>query len=129
MDSAGVIEFERRRPAALRFIERVLASLDQLFICDVVVAEVYSGRMRGTGPDVDQLLDSCTYVETTFAIAQAAGEYRYALARRGIQVSATDAIVAAAARSVGAVLVTENTRDFPMEDITVLTLAAATVHR
>ena len=129
IDTASVIEVERRRPGSADFLARVYSGGDEFFVCDIVVVEFYSGRLRGHRPAIDQLLDSCTYVETTFAIAQAAGAYRYAFARRGIQISATDAIVAAAARSVGAVLVTENTRDFPMEDITVLTLAAATGHR
>ncbi|MFN0148314.1 MAG: PIN domain-containing protein [Dehalococcoidia bacterium] len=128
IDTAAVIDVERRRPGHAAFIARVFSGDDEFFVCDIVVTEFYSGRERGSRPVIDKLLDSCTYVETTFAVARAAGAYRYSLARRGIQVSATDAIVAGAARSVGAILVTENVRDFPMHDLTVLTLAQATAH-
>jgi predicted nucleic acid-binding protein len=55
-------------------------------------------------------------------VARRAGKYRYDLARRGVQISATDALIAAVARDRAAVLVTRNVRDFPMADIHVLSL-------
>ncbi len=97
VDTASVIEIERRRPDGLEFLRRIEGGNDELATCDVVVAEYYSGRTRGERPAIDNLLDSCAYVATTFAIAARAGNLRDSLARRGVQISMTDALIAAAA--------------------------------
>lgn len=47
---------------------------------------------------------------------------RYDFDRKGIILSTTDAMVAAVVKERGAVLVTNNVKDYPMEEIEVLPL-------
>jgi predicted nucleic acid-binding protein len=51
-----------------------------------------------------------------------AGIARYAFARRGQQIHTPDALIAAVAGTHGAILITENPKDFPMADITLMSL-------
>lgn len=48
-----------------------------------------------------------------------AGRYQAEFDRRGRTIHTADALVAGTARAHGAILATDNVRDFPMEDITV----------
>lgn len=51
-----------------------------------------------------------------------AGMDWYDLARRGIQVSTQDALIAAVARARDAAIITDNVRDFPQGDVPAISL-------
>jgi predicted nucleic acid-binding protein len=55
----------------------------------------------------------------TGVAARRAGSYRHAFARRGVQLTTADTLIAAVARTARATLVTRNRKDFPMNDILV----------
>jgi predicted nucleic acid-binding protein len=55
----------------------------------------------------------------TSAAALRAGTYRFDFKRRGQTLATADALIAAMAREYEAVLLTENPRHFPMDDIEV----------
>jgi predicted nucleic acid-binding protein len=63
------------------------------------------------------LLNRLRYVETTREAAMRAGRYQAEFERRGRTVHTADALVAGTARAHGAILLTDNVRDFPMTDI------------
>jgi predicted nucleic acid-binding protein len=87
------------------------------------VAEYYSGARRGEDRMVDIFLDSIPWLPVTPLVAMTAATYRYSFARRGIQLSLGDALIAATARAHGAALVTRNPRGYPMDDIRVVSPA------
>jgi predicted nucleic acid-binding protein len=63
-----------------------------------------------------------TYWRVSLVAAAATGEDRYDVARRGQAIQTPDALIAAVARAHGAILVTEKTKDFPIADITLMSL-------
>lgn len=65
------------------------------------------------------------FLPTSPAIAQQAGTWRYDFARRGLQLSTTDTLVAATAHAHGATIVTGNASDYPMSEIALLLLERA----
>ncbi len=123
-DTTFHVDVERKQDHALWFLDRVRRDGDELATCLVVVTEYYSGRLPGNRPDMDSLIEGLRYLEMDRAIAMGAAEYRFRFARRGIQLRIPDALIAALARAVGAVVVTENLRDFPMPDVQVVSTAA-----
>ena len=94
---------------------------DELGVCAVIVAEVESGLLTENRANWERFLtESLLFWTVSLAGAQRAGQERFAYARRGIQLSAAGALIAAVAREVGAVLVTDNAEDFPQPDLQVV---------
>lgn len=93
-----------------------------LGVCCVNVAELYSAIAEADREKTAELMDALSYFEVGRDAARLAGQYRYAFARSGIQLSAADAIVAATAVHHGATLATGNTAHYPMEDISLVAL-------
>lgn len=54
------------------------------------------------------------FLASTAAIAQQAGDWRYDFARRGVQLTTTDCLIAATAHAHHATVVTGNAKDYPM---------------
>ncbi|MHB8578104.1 MAG: PIN domain-containing protein [Dehalococcoidia bacterium] len=60
------------------------------------------------------------FLQTTPEAAELAGDWRYRHRQQGIQISTTDALIAATAFVHRAHVVTANPRDYPMPEITVV---------
>jgi predicted nucleic acid-binding protein len=59
------------------------------------------------------------FLETTREAAVRAGRYQADFARRGRTIHTADALIAGTARAHGAILLTDDVRDFPMRDVEV----------
>lgn len=91
----------------------------QLKTACVPLAEVESGLQPGERARAAALFRSLGYLETTKEASLRAGRYQAEWRRRGVTLHTPDALVAGTARAHGAVLVTDNDRDFPMRDVRV----------
>ncbi len=125
LDTKVLIDFVKGRSAADSAIVRLLDRGAILASCSVTVAEFYSGEIAGRQPVWDRFIAGLEFWTNTFEDAVEAGNYRREFSGRGIQLSVTDTLVAATARSRGATLLTEDLKDFPMTDIRVMSLAEA----
>ncbi len=123
IDTDVLIDVTKGREPALSWVAGALARRSILCSCAITIAEYFAGQPRGDYPARDAFIDSLLYLETPHEVAEAAGDYRRSFARRGIQLSTQDVIVAATARHHEAALVTRNRKDFPMEDVRVMSLA------
>jgi tRNA(fMet)-specific endonuclease VapC len=83
----------------------------------VNVAEVDHGIRPKERKAADALLTRLRFLETTREAATRAGRYQAEFERRGVTIHTADALVAGTARAHGAILLTDNLRDFPMRDI------------
>lgn len=121
LDSTELIDFERRKPETRAAI-REFGQHYVLGSCPITVAELYAGRSRGSDPALDAFLDSLEYWDITYDDAIRAGQYRWQFARQGTQLSTTDTLIAAVAARLGAVILTGNVKDYPMDDVAVQSL-------
>lgn len=105
----------------LRGDPRAVELLDQLVVTDVAVwaatptrTELLAGIRPREREALDRLFDALAWVDITPAIADDAGELARRHRRSHVGIGTVDYLIAAAARSVQAELLTLNVRDFPM---------------
>jgi predicted nucleic acid-binding protein len=119
LDSSVLIDYLRKDEVIRGFILALLSEGHQPATTCVNVAEVQRGvRPREQGP-LAALLTRLEFLPTTREAAVRAGRYQADFARRGRTIHTPDALVAGTARAHGAIVVTDNTDDFPMGDVRV----------
>ncbi len=119
IDTTVVIDHLRGDGAARELLARMVEAGDQLFVNEVVVAEAWSGAHSDEDPDLEVFLQSLEFVQPGPGAARAAGRWRADARRRGWTLSMTDALIAAVARSLDAMLLTRNSRDFALTPVRV----------
>lgn len=122
LDTDAIVDYLFGIRTSVALIQDLHDRGDTLCVCDVVIAEIYAGLRPQHREAAEQLLSACTFLPTSAAIAQQAGTWRYDFARKGVQLSTTDTLVAATAHAHGAGIVTGNTKDYPMPEIVLLPL-------
>jgi predicted nucleic acid-binding protein len=120
LDTTALIDYFRGRTGIIELVGALAHQGHHLGLCCVSVAELYAGLSEDESSAATPLIDSMEYHEISLATAKEAGRYRYEFARRGRALSTTDTLIAATAIAVGAILITANTRDFPMEELEIL---------
>jgi tRNA(fMet)-specific endonuclease VapC len=85
----------------------------------VNVAEIHRGALPSERRATTALLDRLAYLTTTIEAARRAGVYQRDLAAKGVTIHTPDALIAGTARAHGAVVMTDNRKDFPMRDVRV----------
>lgn len=113
LDTNAVIDYLKGFAPSVQLIQDLHNRRENLGICAVVVAEVYSGIRPNEHPTVDAFLDALTFLPTSPQAAKQAGEWRFTYARQGIQLSTSDTLIAATANEHKATVVTGNVSHFP----------------
>lgn len=122
IDTDALIDYLNERPEATILLETLAASGETLCLCDIVIAEIYSGLGSRPSAKAVSLLESAEFIVLNADDARQAGIWRYDYARQGRQLSTTDVLVAAAAFKANATIVTANVRDYPMPEVRVLSV-------
>jgi predicted nucleic acid-binding protein len=117
LDTTVLIEASRLREPALSWLREALRKSDEVGVCAVIVAEFFAGLRPDERPRWETFVAELTYWASTREMARQAGIYRYTYARLGRTIQTADALIAATAAAVGATLVTDNIKDFPMPEI------------
>lgn len=115
LDTNILIAMSRQRPGLADRLEGIPAAA--VFLSAVVVAEIEygiakSGRRRHNRRVFDSLLSGFQVLPFDAAAARLYGPIRADLEKRGRLIGSYDLMIAAHARSVDAVLVTDDTREF-----------------
>jgi predicted nucleic acid-binding protein len=118
LDTTVLIDALRGRRAAARVLALRSAG-DVPYICAINVEEVHRGIRPGEESTVRRLLEALRVVPLGRVEGQRAGAWRRAYAARGVTLSQSDCLIAAAAVSVKARVATGNPRDFPMGEVDV----------
>ncbi len=95
-------------------LERILELIvrdDELALCSVTVAELYSGLSEKRRAKWESWLLSLSYWHIGYDVAAQAGLYRKTASDGGRTLATTDSLLAALARDKDAVLLTSNIKD------------------
>lgn len=119
LDTTVLIAHLRGDEVVTSLLLDLLADRHSLGTSCVNVAEVERGIRPKERKAADTLLGRLRFLETTREAAIRAGRYQAQFERRGVTIHTADALVAGTTRAHGAILLTDNVRDFPMHDIDV----------
>jgi tRNA(fMet)-specific endonuclease VapC len=120
LDTTILIDFSKGyEPTTSWVLERVDHG-DDLGVSPINVAEFFAGLDPDQHARWDEFFLLIGFWPIDLAIARRGGSIRLEHARKGIQLSETDTLIASVAEAYHAVLVTANVKDFPMETITLI---------
>jgi predicted nucleic acid-binding protein len=120
LDTTVLIDISKGFEPSRSKIRDLISSGAQLAVCSVSVAEFATGLSAEERPQWLEFINTLLYWDVSAEAAWQAGVWRYDFARRGIQLSTTDALVAATAWQHGATIITNNARHYPMPEIKLL---------
>jgi len=109
-----VLNNKRGRPAML--LEMVKAG-HVLACCPINITEVYAGMRPKEQAATEELFASLQHFPIAPPAARLAGELKRGYARKGTTLNLGDVIIAAVAIHYELTLLTDNVKDFPMEDL------------
>ncbi|MGH2556841.1 MAG: type II toxin-antitoxin system VapC family toxin [Actinomycetota bacterium] len=117
LDTTVLIAHFRGKEAVSDLLLRLLRQGHTLATSCVNVAEIERGTLSRERKAVRGTLDRLRYLETSREAAMRAGRYQSEFQRRGVTIHTPDALIAGTARVHGAIIVTDDTADFPMRDV------------
>jgi len=118
LDTTVLIDALRGRPAAAR-LSSLRPKLSAPYVCAINVEELWRGCRPDEEAVVGRLLSGLRVAPLGQEEGELAGRWRREHASRGMTLSQSDCLIAAAALGVGARLATGNPKDFPMAELTV----------
>ncbi len=119
LDSAFVIDHLRGLPEAVARYGRLFADGDEPIVSEVICCEVRAGMRDSDVPHLVAFLEPVEFIQPGPDAALLAGAWRSAARRRGQHLSLPDALIAAAAHAVDAIVLTRNLRDFALTGVRV----------
>lgn len=120
LDTTALIDFSKGFEPAKSKILALFDADQQLAVCSVSVAEFFTGLLPSERQQWREFFSTLSYWEISAEAAIQAGIWRYEFARQGIQLSTTDALVAATAWQHQATIITNNTKHYPMSEVKLL---------
>lgn len=120
LDTTLIIDHAHGHEPAMALLHRLYESGAELFTCDVVVCEALSGGSDEHVATVSRVLAPLDFVATDPTAARQAGQARRRRHRTGGKLGLGDALIAAAAMSLDATIVTRNRPDFRRQGAAVL---------
>lgn len=122
LDADAIIDILAEFPPSVMMFRQLHNEGNLLCVCNVVVAEVYSGLHANRERAAEELLSGLAHLPTSAAAAKQAGQWRLFFKRIGQTLSTTDTLIAATAAEHNATVITGNWRHFPMNEVRVLPL-------
>lgn len=122
LDTDSLIDFSKGwEPTRSKFLQLIEGG-DELGVCAINIAEFYSGIPPESRSLWDEFFAALGYWIITREAAADAGMDRYGLARGGQLITTADSLIAAVAKEQHAIVLTSNTKDFPVEGVVVQSL-------
>ncbi|MBA2717956.1 MAG: PIN domain-containing protein [Chloroflexi bacterium] len=121
LDSTFLIDHLRGEDEAVDELASIFENGDEPIVTEVIVCEVRAGLLPDAERHLVALLEPMDFVQPDPATAMRAGRWRAELRARGRTLSLADSLIAAAADSMGATVLTRNVRDFSLTPVPVKT--------
>lgn len=122
LDTTALIDFSKNREPARSSLLAMIENGDDIGVCLIAAAEFFAGISPEKRFIWDEFIGSLAYWDIDIGTAKKAGQDRYSFARKGVVLSMMDSLIAAIAYKQTAILVTNNIKDYPMKDISLLPL-------
>jgi Predicted nucleic acid-binding protein, contains PIN domain len=119
LDTTLLIDHAKGRPSAEALVRTLFENPNDLYICDIVVAEALSGGSEIERGGINALMRAVEYVSIPPGAAVWAGASRQTSRAIGPR-SLADALIAGLAWSLRAMVVTRNPKDFERQGVPVL---------
>lgn len=120
LDTDTLIDFIQDRDETRSRIAAMIEAGDEVALCPIIVAEIYSGLSEARRARWDNFIASLPYWHISREAATRAGTGRKAASDAGRTYSVTDSLVAAVAHEHQATVLTSNIKDY--RDVSVLSL-------
>lgn len=121
VDSSFVIDHLLGNAGATARWDRVFTGGERPFVTETVVCEVRAGLREADEHHLAAFLRPIEFVQPGPDAAMQAGRWRDAAHRQGRHLSLADGLIAAAAESLDAAVLTRNVRDFALTPIRIET--------
>jgi predicted nucleic acid-binding protein len=121
VDSAFVIDYLRGLPEAEARWAAVFADGDEPIVNEIVVCEVAAGLRARDVPQLEAFLEPVEFLQPGPDTALVAGRWRAEARAIGKSLGLADALIAAAAHSDNAAVLTRNTCDFALTPVRLVT--------
>jgi len=122
LDSTVLIDVLRERKGRRELLVELVRGGHTLATSAINICEVYAGMRAEETARTEAFLAALECYPLTGVVARRAGTLKSEWARRGTTLSLADMIVAATALEVGAELVTDNRKDFPVDGLKIYPL-------
>jgi predicted nucleic acid-binding protein len=122
VDTDTLIDFSMDREPTRTGLLKLIEDGADLGVCAVNVSEFYTGLDEKRLPEWDRFFSALSYWPITLTAARLAGVNRYTFAKAGETLTISDALVAAVALVEQATILTSNGQDYPMPEVTTLSL-------
>jgi predicted nucleic acid-binding protein len=119
LDSTFLIDHLRGEGDAVDRLARIFENGDEPIVTEIVVCEVRAGLLPDAERHLVALLEPMEFVQPDPGTAMRAGRWRAELRIRGRTLSLADSLIAAAADSMGATVLTRNVRDLSLTPVPV----------
>jgi predicted nucleic acid-binding protein len=119
LDSAFVIDHMRGLPEAADRYRQLFEAGDEPLVNEIVVCEVRAGTRSSDLPELHAFFEPVEFIQPGPDAALMAGAWRDLARHRGYELSLADALIAAAADTVDAAVLTRNVRDFALTPVKV----------
>ncbi|HEX9722473.1 MAG TPA: type II toxin-antitoxin system VapC family toxin [Candidatus Paceibacterota bacterium] len=117
LDTSVIIDYLRGKQETVNFVRDVFQGGAVLGCCAVNIAEVYAGMIEKERNATEKFLESLEYYPIERGVAKKAGEYKKEYRDKGTTLATTDVLIAAVALAYELILVTGNTKDYPMAEL------------
>ncbi|MDP9467407.1 MAG: type II toxin-antitoxin system VapC family toxin [Chloroflexota bacterium] len=114
LDTSVLIDHLRGDPRAVELLDELVIADEAVWAATPTRTELLAGIRAREREVLARLFAALAWVDITTAIADDAGELAHRYGRSHPGIDTADYLIAGAARSIGARLLTLNVRDFPM---------------
>jgi predicted nucleic acid-binding protein len=125
LDTSVIVDALNEKKNRRVFLRELVSAGHVLACCPINVSEVYAGIRPKEEAKTEALLRSLEYYPITFSVAEMAGLLKRDYSKKGKSLSLPDTTIAAVAIHNQLALITDNTKDFPMNELLLYPLPPA----
>ena len=122
LDTSIIIDAINDKRGRRQLLRELVEEGNTLACCPINITEVYAGMRPDEEQTTRSFLQSLQVFPLTLPIAELAGQLKRDYAKKGRTLNLGDVLIAATALHNGLTLLTDNTKDFPMPELSLYPL-------